>query len=91
MTFEDIIKNDAEQLSKAMETNAAKFFMHEVNARKISNLNYQKYKRALTMSRYCYAMAHTEYIEYCEKVLLYMKWYEKWREIANRLKDEIVV
>lgn len=91
MTFEDIIKNDAEQLSKAMETDAAKFFTHEVNARKMSNLNYQKYKRALTMSRYCYAMAHTEYIEYCEKIQFYMQWHEKWHEIANRLKDEIVV
>lgn len=91
MNFEDIIKNDAKQLSIAMETNAAKFFMHEVNARKMSNLNYQKYKRAITMSRYCYAMAHTEYIEYCEKVQFYMQWHEKWREIANRLKDKIVV
>lgn len=90
MTFEDIIKNDAEQLSKAMETDAAKFFTHEINARKMSSLNYQKYKRAETMSRYCYAMAHTEYIEYCEKVLFYMKWYEKWHEIANRLKDRVL-
>ena len=77
MSFEDIIKNDAEQLSKVMETDAAKFFTHEVNARKMSSLNYQKYKRAMTMSKYCYAMAHTEYVEYRDEIPFYMRWYEK--------------
>lgn len=89
MTFEDIIKNDAEQLAKAMETDAAKFFTHEVNARKMSSLNYQKYKRAMAMSKYCYAMAHTEYVEYRDKIPFYMRWYEKWIEIANILKSKI--
>ena len=89
MSFEDIIKNDAEQLSKAMETDAAKFFTHEVNARKMSSLNYQKYKRAMTMSKYCYAMAHTEYVEYRDEIPFYMRWYEKQYKIANILKSKI--
>ena len=89
MSFEDIIKNDAEQLSKAMETDAAKFFTHEVNARKMSSLNYQKYKRAMTMSKYCYAMAHTEYVEYRDEIPFYMRWYEKQYKIANILKSKM--
>lgn len=89
MSFEDIIKNDAEQLSKAMETDAAKFFTHEVNARKMSSLNYQKYKRAMAMSKYCYAMAHTEYVEYRDEIPFYMRWYEKQYKIANILKSKI--
>ena len=89
MSFEDIIKNDAEQLSKVMETDAAKFFTHEVNARKMSSLNYQKYKRAMTMSKYCYAMAHTEYVEYRDEIPFYMRWYEKQYKIANILKSKI--
>jgi hypothetical protein len=52
-------------------------------------LNYQKYKRAMAMSKYCYAMAHTEYVEYREEIPFYMRWYEKWYKIANILKSKI--
>ena len=89
MSFEDIIKNDAEQLSKAMETDAAKFFTHEVNARKMSSLNNKKYKRAMAMSKHCCAMTHTEYVEYRDEIPFYMRWYEKQYKIANILKSKI--
>lgn len=53
------------------------------------DINYQKYKRAMAMSKYCYAMAHTEYVEYREEIQFYMRWYEKWYQIANILKSKI--
>ncbi len=58
-------------------------------ARKMADLNYQKYKRAIALSKYCYAMAHTEYVEYRDEIPFYMRWYEKWYKIANILKSKI--
>lgn len=55
----------------------------------MKELNYQKYKRAMAMSKYCYAMAHTEYAEYRDEILFYMRWHENWYKIANILKTKV--